>query len=243
MSCGRRSSRSFAEHELPYRTGRPRADQRAIFDAITFRLRSGCQWNRLPKVLPGGSSVHRAFQRWVGLGVLDRIWQALLRHARSLAEPIGTGRRRTQRRARPVLTDLIGPNLTEGAKNEIRRNFVPMALYAPSPPPLAGGRVMRYPWSRLDSSASESQQPGQGPLLLRLRRLPRTSRLKPHPEYPPAVVPRTEGPSRPASPLVARCRSDRCRLSPPPASLSTSGKSMETIDFGSTSSPRLSKSV
>src|SRR5215207_7840899 len=90
-----------------------------------------------------------------------------------------------------------------------------MALYAPSPPLLAGGHVTRYPYSRLDSSASESQQPGQGPLLLRLRRLPRTSRPRPHPESPPSVRPRTEGPSRPASPPVARCRSGRCRLSPP----------------------------
>src|SRR5829696_5864678 len=91
-----------------------------------------------------------------------------------------------------------------------------MPLYAPSPPPPAGGRVTHYPWSHLDSSASESQQPGQGPLLLRPRKLPRTSRLKHHPEFPAAVMPHTEGPSRPASPLVARCRSDRCRLSPPP---------------------------
>src|SRR5215217_7812453 len=94
-----------------------------------------------------------------------------------------------------------------------------MPLYAPSPPPPAGGRVTHYPWSHLDSSASESQQPGQGLLLLRLRRLPRTSRLKPHPEFPAAVMPHTEGPSRPASPLVARCRSDRCRLSPSTSAL------------------------
>ena len=78
MSCRRRSSRSFAEHELPYRTGRPRADQRAVFDAITFRLRSGCQWTRLPKDLPDDSSVHRTFGRWVGPSVIDRIWQALV---------------------------------------------------------------------------------------------------------------------------------------------------------------------
>ncbi len=128
MSCRRRSSRSFAEHELPYRTGRPRADQRAVFDAITFRLRNGCVSTRPPKDLPDGSSVHRTFQRWVGPSVLDRIWQVFVEECE---EPGGTNRywqAADLATGNAHLADLIGPNLTEGAKNEIRRNFVPMAL-------------------------------------------------------------------------------------------------------------------
>jgi transposase len=56
------------EHDDPPKTtGRPRLDQRAVLDAIIFRLRSsGCQWNRLlPKDFPDDSSVHRTFQRWI----------------------------------------------------------------------------------------------------------------------------------------------------------------------------------
>lgn len=34
----------LAEHDPPKRTGRPRVGQRAVFDAIIFRLRSGCQF-------------------------------------------------------------------------------------------------------------------------------------------------------------------------------------------------------
>ncbi len=68
----------LGEHDPPQRTGRPRVDQRAILDAVIFRLRTGCQWNRLPKEFPDDSTVHRAFQRWVDLGVLDRIWAALI---------------------------------------------------------------------------------------------------------------------------------------------------------------------
>ena len=66
------------EYDPPPVFGRPRIGQRAILDAILFRLRSGCQWNRLPKELPDDSTVHRAFQRWVRLGVLDRIRAALI---------------------------------------------------------------------------------------------------------------------------------------------------------------------
>jgi putative transposase len=74
----------LAEHDPPKRTGRPRADRRAILDAIIFRLRTGCQWNRLPKEFPDDSTVHRAFQRWVELGVLDRIWAALVEESEEL---------------------------------------------------------------------------------------------------------------------------------------------------------------
>src|SRR5918911_1325981 len=66
------------EHDPSKNTGRPRVNQRAVLDAVIFRLRTGCQWNRLPKEFPDDSSVHRTFQRWVELGVLERVWAALV---------------------------------------------------------------------------------------------------------------------------------------------------------------------
>ncbi len=66
--------RVLAELDPPKRTGRKRIDPRSALDAIIFRLRTGCQWNRLPKEYPDDSSVHRTFQRWVGLGIFDQIW-------------------------------------------------------------------------------------------------------------------------------------------------------------------------
>src|SRR5215211_8189936 len=62
------------KHDPPKSTGRPRIDRREALDAIIFRIRSGCQWNRLPKEYPDDSSVHRTLQRWIGLGVFERIW-------------------------------------------------------------------------------------------------------------------------------------------------------------------------
>jgi putative transposase len=68
----------LAESDPPSaRGGRRRVHPRPILDAIIFRLRTGCQWNHLPRELPDDSTVHRAFQRWVRLGVLERIWAAL----------------------------------------------------------------------------------------------------------------------------------------------------------------------
>jgi putative transposase len=61
----------------PKATGRKRVDQRQILNGIIFRMRSGCQWNHLPKELGDDSTIHRTFQRWVGLGVLAQIWAVL----------------------------------------------------------------------------------------------------------------------------------------------------------------------
>jgi putative transposase len=69
----------LAEHDPPKPTGRPRIDARAALDAIIFRMRTGCQWNRLSKTdFPNDRAVHRAFQRWVRLGIFERIWAALV---------------------------------------------------------------------------------------------------------------------------------------------------------------------
>jgi putative transposase len=59
-------------------TGRPRIDFRKAIDGIIFRMRTSCQWNRLPKVFGDDSSVHRWFQRWVEDGVFEKLWAILI---------------------------------------------------------------------------------------------------------------------------------------------------------------------
>lgn len=67
----------LAECDPPRRTGRRRINPRLALDTLLFRMRTGCQWNQLPKELGDDSAVHRTFQRWVTLGVFDRIWAVL----------------------------------------------------------------------------------------------------------------------------------------------------------------------
>ena len=74
----------LAEDDPPKRTGRPRISARAALDAIIYRLRSGVQWNHLPTEFPDDSSVHRTFQRWVTLGIFDRIWAAVVERCAEL---------------------------------------------------------------------------------------------------------------------------------------------------------------
>jgi putative transposase len=68
----------IAAVDPPKPAGRRRVDARAILNAILFRMRSGCQWNQLPERFPDDSTVHRTFQRWVGLGLFERLWAVLL---------------------------------------------------------------------------------------------------------------------------------------------------------------------
>lgn len=68
----------LADLDPPAPTGRPRIDQRKALDGIIYHLRTGCQWNALPREFGDDSSVHRTFQRWLELDVLDGLWGHLL---------------------------------------------------------------------------------------------------------------------------------------------------------------------
>lgn len=56
--------------------GRPPAEPRKLMGGILYVLRTGCQWNALPKEYGSGKTAHRYFQKWVRAGVFKRMWQA-----------------------------------------------------------------------------------------------------------------------------------------------------------------------
>jgi putative transposase len=60
--------------------GRPRVDDRRIMAGILFRLRTGCQWQALPKDFGSGPTCHRRFQQWERAGVFVRIYRELVRY-------------------------------------------------------------------------------------------------------------------------------------------------------------------
>ena len=72
------------ELDPPKRFGPARTPPRPIFDAVLYRLRTGCQWNWLPTEYPDDSTVHRHFQRWVEAGVFRRLWAVLIEHCEDL---------------------------------------------------------------------------------------------------------------------------------------------------------------
>lgn len=68
----------LAEFDPPARFGPERIDQRKALDGVIYRMRSGIQWNQLPKEFGDDASVHRTFQRWIMRGVFARLWALLL---------------------------------------------------------------------------------------------------------------------------------------------------------------------
>lgn len=58
--------------------GRPRMDDRQAMTAIFYVLRTGCQWNALPRCLGASSTVHDRFVFWRKAGVFERLWQTAL---------------------------------------------------------------------------------------------------------------------------------------------------------------------
>jgi transposase len=55
--------------------GRPRMDDRQAMNAIFYLLRTGLQWNALPRSLGASSTVHDRFQEWERQGVFVRMWE------------------------------------------------------------------------------------------------------------------------------------------------------------------------
>ena len=58
--------------------GHRRVDLRRVLNGIIFRLRTGCQWNQLPKPFGDDSTVHRHFQQWCQRGIMARLWAMLV---------------------------------------------------------------------------------------------------------------------------------------------------------------------
>jgi putative transposase len=59
--------------------GRPRLQKlRPIADGIFYKLRTGCQWNAIPRIFGASSTIHNYFQEWVELGIFEQVWELAL---------------------------------------------------------------------------------------------------------------------------------------------------------------------
>lgn len=72
------------EFDPPARFGPERIDQRAALDGVIYRMRSGVQWNQLPREFGDDAGVHRTFRRWVRRGVIGRLWALRVRECEEL---------------------------------------------------------------------------------------------------------------------------------------------------------------
>ncbi len=59
----------------------PRTDNRKFLNALLWMARSGGRWRDLPERLGDYSTVKRRYYRWIEMGVLDAMFEALAREA------------------------------------------------------------------------------------------------------------------------------------------------------------------
>ena len=150
------------EEDPPKARGRKRSDPRQMLNGIIFRLRSGCQWNRLPKELGDDSTIHRTFQRWVGTGVF----------APNVGSPGGGVRRvgwrglgmaggRRSHGQGTFWGDLIGPNPTDRGKAGTKRSLLVDGEGGPLSIVVAGANVhdAKLLEATLDATVVERPQP------------------------------------------------------------------------------------
>jgi len=132
----------LARRYPPARTGRPRADLRRVLDAIIYRMRSGVQWNQLPRQFGADSTVHAWFQRFVDDGALEEIWAELVRECDALgavhwqwqAADGVMGKSRFEGDAR-------GPNPTDRAKPGTKKSVIVDQHGGPLGVAIAGANV------------------------------------------------------------------------------------------------------
>jgi putative transposase len=56
--------------------GRTRMDDRDAFAAMIYVLRTGIQWNALPRQMGASSTVHDRYQEWERAGFFEELWRA-----------------------------------------------------------------------------------------------------------------------------------------------------------------------
>jgi putative transposase len=105
--------------------GRKAISPRAIFAAILYVLRTGCQWKALPKSFGSASAIHHHFQTWRQKGFFMRLWRAGLAEYDEM-EGIAWEWQSldgTQGKA-PLAQEAVGNNPTEREKKGTKRSLL-----------------------------------------------------------------------------------------------------------------------
>ena len=127
------------EFDPPKETGRSRINPRNVLDALIFRIRTGCQWNHIPRVYGDDSTIHRTFQHWVDIDLFPKIWVLLVEECEELGlvDWEWQAADGTMGKAR-LGGDEIGANPTDRGKNGSKKSILtdrlggPLSIVAPS---------------------------------------------------------------------------------------------------------------
>jgi transposase len=106
--------------------GRPAAQRRKVMSGILYVLRTGCQWNALPRAQYGsGKTANTYLHRWTRAGVFRRMWVAGLLEYDELKGIVWKWQAAdgTMTKA-PLGGGKTGPNPTDRAKRGTKRSLL-----------------------------------------------------------------------------------------------------------------------
>src|SRR5262245_1277334 len=105
--------------------GRPPTDPRKLMAGILYVLRTGCQWNAVPKEFGSGKTLHRYFQRWSRAGVFKRLWRQGLAEYDEVQGIVWNWQAVDGAMTKaPLAGEATGPNPTDRAKRGTKRSLI-----------------------------------------------------------------------------------------------------------------------
>jgi len=103
--------------------GRPAADARKMFTAIVYILRTGIQWNALPRELGASTTVYDRFRLWESQGFFRQLWRSGLQEFDELVGIDWEWQSMDGVMTKaPLGGDATGPNPTDRAKSGTKRS-------------------------------------------------------------------------------------------------------------------------
>jgi len=76
--------RLLPPEKQPGTPGRPALPHRQVVNGILYVLRTGCQWNHIPRVYGDDSTIHRCFEYWCEVGLFKKLWAQLVKECDEL---------------------------------------------------------------------------------------------------------------------------------------------------------------
>ncbi len=70
----------IAVYMPPSKIGRPRSDNDPLIAGIYYLLKTGCQWDALPKCFGPAKTVYHRFRELVKANAFQKIWKSILMH-------------------------------------------------------------------------------------------------------------------------------------------------------------------
>lgn len=144
--------------------GRPPAAPRRLMAGILYILRTGCQWNAVPKEFGSGKTLHRYFQRWTRRGVFKKLWRAgLLAYDQTQGIDWEWQSVDGAMTKAPLGGGATGPNPTDRAKSGTKRSLLVDSRGAPLGIVVSGANRHDSPLlgPTLDSIVVERPAPSQ----------------------------------------------------------------------------------